>query len=319
MTILLTGARGQLGSDIVQLARHLQLPLIGFDRQQMDISRREQLTPLFDQIRPSLVINAAAYTAVDRAEQEPALAYAVNGEGAGHLAELCREQSIPLLHVSTDYVFSGSKGSPYTEGDPPAPINTYGRSKLDGEERIRHILSRHIILRTSWVFGSQGRNFVKTVLRLSREGKPLRIVSDQLGAPTASRRLAECLLYMAASYLRNGDLPWGSYHFSGRPYVSWHGFAEEIVRQASQLGLIPAASVIPIPTEELQLPAKRPTDSRLSGLRVPAWPHQSPPDWREDLTNLLMLLAQSDASLPSSITYTSPGDRQHHPGKRTAF
>lgn len=274
----------------MELATYRGLPILGFDRDQLDITKPDEVERLLAQTAPRLVINAAAYTAVDRAEREPERAHAVNADGPGHLARLCRERGIPLLHVSTDYVFDGRKGAPYTPADTPRPINVYGESKLAGENLIRNILPSHIILRTSWVFGRHSANFVKTVLRLVAEGNPLRIVNDQRGAPTSSLRLADCLLDMADRYLQGAELPWGTHHFTGSPYATWYEFAQQIIQHAVALNIIKPVTVAAITTDELQLAAARPADTRLAGQILA----NSQPDWRQDVYQLLTVLSQTD-------------------------
>ncbi|MBA2319867.1 MAG: dTDP-4-dehydrorhamnose reductase, partial [Deltaproteobacteria bacterium] len=224
-----------------------------------------------DQLRPTVVINAAAYTAVDRAESEPALAYGVNAPAA--LVGWCAERNARLIHVSTDYIFDGTKDAPYVEDDPPAPLGVYGASKLAGERMIRASGVRHVIVRTSWVVGRHGSNFVKTIARLAGERDVLRVVADQRGRPTPARRLAEALLGLA-------DHPAeGTFHFAGDPPVSWWDVARYVAP--------PGVDVVPITTAEYPTPAKRPANSVLDCSRWLAEVGIPLPDWREGVREIL--------------------------------
>jgi dTDP-4-dehydrorhamnose reductase len=229
-------------------------------------------------LAPDLVINAAAYTAVDKAESEQDLAFAINRDGPANLASVCDAARIPLLHLSTDYIFDGQKRTAYIETDAPAPLSIYGASKLAGEVAVRERLERHIILRTAWVFSTHGTNFVKTILRLSAERPELRVVDDQFGGPTPAGAIADALLVIAA-VLRQGATAWGTYHYSGAPVTSWCRFARAIIDTASrQRGrTIP---VVPIATADYPTAARRPANSALDcariassfGLVQPEWP-----------------------------------------------
>ncbi|MEX1033613.1 MAG: dTDP-4-dehydrorhamnose reductase [Cellvibrionaceae bacterium] len=283
MSILLIGANGQVGWEVASQAGGQGIPLTGLAREQLDITNRAAVAEAVDNLRPSIIINAAAYTAVDKAEREPEQAFAVNRDAACHLVAACNKHNIPLVHISTDYVFDGNKASPYDEGDQANPLNVYGQSKLAGEQVIRDALARHLIIRTSWVFGSHGQNFVKTVLRLAKKGGPLRIVDDQSGAPTSASSIARCILDLAKNYNEHGDLPWGTYHFSCSRLATWFGFAREIVALASAIGLIEPVDIHPIATAEFPTPAKRPMDTRLAttrSLQILGCPAR---DWRLDL------------------------------------
>ena len=211
----------------------------------------------------SLVINAAAYTAVDKAESEEDIAYAVNKDGPAYLASACKEAGIPLIHVSTDYVFDGSKKGPYLESDPVSPLGVYGRSKAAGEEEIRSRLQKHIILRTAWLYGIHGSNFVKTMLRLGKERQSLRVVSDQYGCPTYASDLAEAILAISENHLEGRKIVWGTYHFCGGGFTTWHAFAEEIFRIACRYQSFNVKEIVPIGTSEYPTAAKRPHNSVL--------------------------------------------------------
>jgi len=277
MRILLLGAGGQLGRETVALAAAKGLDLIGLDHTALDICDPAAVARVLEAQRPDVVVNAAAYTAVDKAEAEPELAARINAFAPAHIAERCERYRTPLIHVSTDYVFDGTKPTPYVEQDPVAPLGVYGRTKAAGEAAIRSAAERHLIVRTSWVYGAHGHNFLKTVLRLARERDRLTIVGDQHGCPTATRDLAEALL-TAAEAAATGDARWGTYHFAGDGATTWHGFAAEIVRLAGpHLGRTP--QVVPITTADYPTPAQRPANSELAsdlfhrtfGLRAAPW------------------------------------------------
>lgn len=295
MTILLTGANGQVGWEVVRQARERGIALAGLTRKELDVTDSSAIEEIMGTLAPRVVINAAAYTAVDRAEAEPDAAFAVNARAPGLLAAACRRRSIPLIHLSTDYVFDGTKGAPYEEDDPVNPLGVYGKSKAAGEEAVRDALEQHLIFRTSWVFGSHGANFVKTVLRLARQSGPLRIVDDQQGAPTSAQSIADCLLTLVERYRTEGSLPWGSYHFSGAPSTSWHGFAVEILRQGRELGMVEGnPEVRPITTAEFPTPAPRPMDARLNGSRARELLGCPPGDWESDLGQVLRRIAAAE-------------------------
>ncbi|MGF6242090.1 dTDP-4-dehydrorhamnose reductase [Paraburkholderia sp. GAS38] len=263
MTILVTGAGGQVGRELVMRAG--QRALVGLDRSQLDITDAGALAAALSAHRVRLVINAAAWTAVDRAESEPDAAWRVNCDGPAALAAACAAAAIPLLHISTDYVFDGRSARPYDETSAVVPLGVYGRSKWAGEQAIRETLpKRHVILRVAWVFGAHGGNFVRTMLRLGREREALSVVADQYGAPTHAGAIAAALLSIADRYGAQATLPWGTYHLSGTPVTTWHGFAESIFAEACAAGLLARAPLVhPIPTEAYPLPAARPAHSAL--------------------------------------------------------
>lgn len=277
MDLLICGAGGQLGRELAQRAGAQATAL---DRTALDITDRAAVQATLQRLRPRVVINAAAHTAVDKAESEPGKALAINRDGAAHLAEACADVNAALLHVSTDYVFDGSKATPYDEEDTPAPQGTYGRSKWQGEQAVRAACPRHLILRVSWLFGAHGGNFVKTMLRLARERPELRVVADQHGGPTPAAAFAADLLQLARRIAGGEELPWGTYHYAGQPAVSWHGFASAIVEEAAAQGLIAVRPPVrPITTADYPTPARRPANSRFDtrrcetrlGLRMPLW------------------------------------------------
>jgi dTDP-4-dehydrorhamnose reductase len=231
-----------------------------------------------------LVVNCAAYTAVDRAESEPELALAVNRDGPANLAAACGKAHIPLVHISTDYVFDGSKQGPYRETDPVLPLGVYGRSKAEGDTEVRSRLREHIILRTSWVYGVHGNNFVKTMLRLGQERRVLRVVNDQQGCPTNAADLAEVILAIAGRCDRN---PWGTYHYSGKGVTTWHGLAEAIFAEAQKYTSLLVERVEPIPSAQYPTPAKRPANSVLDCSLFTSTFGIEPRPWRESLADVI--------------------------------
>jgi dTDP-4-dehydrorhamnose reductase len=259
MSALVFGADGQIGRELISLASSRGLDFRGLARADADITDGTAVKRVFERFRPSLVVNCAAYTAVDRAESEPAIANAVNADGAGNIANNCASVHIPLVHISTDYVFDGSKQGRYIETDVPAPLNVYGASKLKGEIRIRETLRNHIILRTSWIYSLHGNNFLKTMLRLAMEQDELRIVRDQFGSPTSAADAAAAILAAVGRWPAQDT---GVYHFAGSGRASWYEFACSIVeRQRAYTGRSP--KVIAISTDEYPAKARRPMNSAL--------------------------------------------------------
>jgi dTDP-4-dehydrorhamnose reductase len=279
MKLLITGGEGQLGTELTAQAASHGMEVLAPTLAQMDLTRPDQLDRLWDEFRPALVINAAAYTAVDRAESEPELAFAVNAEAPARMARRCASEAIPLIHLSTDYVFDGRKGSPYVEEDPVAPLGVYGRSKAEGEAAVRRGCARHLIVRTAWLYSAHGANFVKTVMRLATERDELGIVDDQLGSPTCAADLAAALLHMAARMAAGDDIRWGTYHCCGSGVTSWHGLARHVLETMQSRGRIAAFRLRAITTAEYPTPARRPPYSVLDcrrveavfGIRRPPW------------------------------------------------
>ncbi len=289
MKLLITGAKGQVGSELVKDAQARGYEVFDFGSRELDITNFEQLMQKVEQIHPDVIINAAAYTAVDKAEQESEQAYAVNALGSENLAKACKQMAIPLLHISTDYVFDGEKDTPYTEMDQPNPTGVYGVSKLQGDQAIEAIWPRHIILRVSWVFGEQGNNFVKTMLRLAEQRDELSIVNDQFGAPTSARAISQSLQsILEADNFNQPEFPWGTYHLQSEPGVTWFEFAREIFQQAEKLGLInKAMKLTPIPSSEFPTPVKRPANSKLDGIKLQQNFGLKPVQWQDDLQQML--------------------------------
>jgi len=288
--ILLTGAAGQLGHDLQTLLATVG-EVISLSRDGLDLAQPEQVRDLIRAIQPGAIVNAAAYTAVDKAESEVELANIINGTTPTAMAEVAQELGIPLIHVSTDYVFDGQKNTPYLEDDTPNPIGAYGKSKLLGEEGVRQACDRHIILRTAWVYGTSGKgNFVKTMLRLGKEREELRVVVDQVGAPTWTEDLARAIAQLLSGLLNDTIAP-GTYHYTNSGATSWYDFAVAIFEEAEALG-IPLAiqQVVPITTTEYPTPAKRPAYSVLSGKKVSVALDSIPPHWRSALRLMLKKL-----------------------------
>lgn len=287
MRVLITGARGQVGHELMRLAPQ-GLEVLGLDSQTLDITEPAQVACRVAELAPGAIINAAAYTAVDRAESDVQRACAVNRDGVARLAEAAERLAIPLLHISTDYVFAGNGNTPYREEDPTAPAGVYGASKLAGEQALAERCSRGLILRTSWVFGTHGNNFVKTMLRLAGERDELAVVADQHGGPTPAASIAGALWLLVERYLEQGSLRWGTYHFSGAPTCNWHEFAEEVFRQALALELIERAPrVRAITSAEYPTPARRPLWSVLDCSKLEQQFGIAQPDWRVGLHQML--------------------------------
>jgi dTDP-4-dehydrorhamnose reductase len=261
LKILLLGRNGQVGWELERALAPLG-EVKAFDRAGLDLADAPRLAAAVRTLQPEVIVNAAAYTAVDKAESERDAAFAVNATGPRVLAEEAKRIGALLVHYSTDYVFDGAKGSPYVEDDTPNPINVYGASKLAGEEAIRKTGCRHLILRTSWVYGPRGKNFMLTMLRLARERPELRVVDDQIGAPTSSLEIARATAAMLARAMQPPELT-GLYHLAASGETSWCGFTRAIFAQARI-----ATPVQPIPTEEYPTPARRPKNSRLDCSRL---------------------------------------------------
>ena len=264
MKILLTGKHGQVGYELERTLQGLG-QIIAPDRRQMDLSDLDQVRAFIRATEPDLIINPAAYTAVDLAESEPELAFRINAEAPGVMAEEAASKGIPLIHFSTDYVFDGSQAGAYLETDQPKPVSVYGKTKLAGEQAIAASNCAHLILRTSWVYGMRGKNFLLTMLRLARERDSLRVVADQIGAPTWCRTLAEISAHVVAQGLHGQEDWWrersGIYHTVAQGKTSWHGFTEAIIREAR---LEKSCVVNPISTADYPTPARRPANSELS-------------------------------------------------------
>jgi len=292
--VLVTGAAGQLGSALVRRASAGGTAVIGFTSKQLDISDRSGISKTLRHEMPDVLVNAAAYTAVDRAESEPDQAYRVNAEGPGILAQAAAEAGVPLIHISTDYVFDGEKKGAYTESDLVNPLGVYGRSKLEGELAVRSRLDRHIILRTSWVFGLEGSNFPKTMLKLFSCRPQVSVVADQTGCPTFADDIANAVLCLIAR-LPAGELPWGTFNYAGFPACSWYDLACLVLRCAREGGLYNgvATEVVPIPAAAYPTPAARPRNSVLDCSKfVQTFPEIGLSDWESGIKLLISKIDQ---------------------------
>jgi dTDP-4-dehydrorhamnose reductase len=263
MRILLTGANGQVGWELSNRGGQWGLEILALDRSDLDITNPVSVRREVNRSGVFLVVNAAGYTAVDKAESEPELAFAVNRDGPAYLASACGKAGIPLVHISTDFIFDGQKQDPYLETDQVSPLSVYGKSKAAGEVAVRELLSEHVIIRTSWVYGVHGHNFVKTILRLGREREVVQVVDDQYGCPTYAADLAETILRVAAHVLEGRQIHWGTYHYCGKGVTTWHGFAEAVFALANQYTSLKVKTIEPISTAEYPTPAKRPANSVL--------------------------------------------------------
>lgn len=286
--ILLTGAGGQVAWEIEQRATGAGLDVRALSRTELDITDSKAVHSTVAAVAPRVVINAAAYTAVDKAEGDKDRAFDVNRDGPGHLAAVCAAREITLIHLSTDYVFDGKSKHPYVEEDFTAPLGIYGESKLAGEAAVRAFLDRHIILRTAWVYGVHGNNFVKTMLRLGRERDVLRVVNDQRGSPTFAGDIADALLMIARRVISEAlpEEAYGTFHYTGGGAVTWHGFAEQIFDLAAQnIGRRPKVEAIT--TAEYPTPAKRPANSVLDCGKIGRTYGIMQRPWEESLKEML--------------------------------
>ncbi|NCS09937.1 MAG: dTDP-4-dehydrorhamnose reductase [Microcystis aeruginosa G13-09] len=282
--VLLIGAKGQVGQEL-----QLTLPQLGevisISREELDLTNSEKIGQLIREIHPDYLVNAAAYTAVDKAETEPELAYSINATAPKIMAESAEKIQAKFLHISTDYVFDGRKNTPYLETDLTNPLGVYGQSKLRGEEEIKTVNSQAIILRTAWVYGSYGKsNFVKTMLRLGKEREELKVVVDQVGSPTWAKDIAAAITHL----LINADNPAGIYNFTNSGVASWFDLTKAIFEEAKISGIpLKIQRVIPITTAEYPTPAARPAYSVLSGQKISQQLGYIPPYWRDSLKAML--------------------------------
>lgn len=282
--LLVFGATGQVARELARLAPDARF----LDRSVADLSDPEACRSAVLNSGARRIINAAAYTAVDKAESEPELAHAINATAPGVIAEAARETGARFVHISTDYVFDGSGDRPWQPYDPPRPLGIYGSTKLAGERAVSAAGGRHAILRTSWVFSAHGQNFVKTMLRLSETRDALNVVDDQVGGPTSAASIARAVLTISER-LSEATAPSGTYHFSGAPDVSWAGFARAIFEAAGR-----EVAVTPIPSRDYPTPAPRPLNSRLDCTSTEQNFGIPRPDWREDLNHILHELGARD-------------------------
>lgn len=264
MVVLVTGAGGQLGQSLQFVAANYPAIQFAFcDSSTLDITNLNNVKQIFKQFKPTFCINAAAYTAVDKAESEPEKAHLINVVGAKNLAEVCKEFDTVLLHISTDFVFDGTKNTPYTEADVPNPTGIYGQTKLEGEIAIQENWQKHFIIRTSWVYSQFGNNFMKTMLRLAKERDKLSVVNDQIGTPTNAVDLAEVLIKMITEHSKLNTEHYGIYNFSNEGQCSWYDFAKKIF-EFNNIKI----NLEPIPTTSFPTPAKRPAYSVLDKKKI---------------------------------------------------
>ena len=313
LRMVLLGAQGQLGHALAQTLS-VWGEVLAFGRQQADLAQTDALRALLDQHQPQLIVNAAAYTAVDKAEQEPDLAHAINAQAPGVLAQWAAAHGAVLVHYSTDYVFDGRSEQPHTETDVPAPLSVYGHSKWAGERAVQAAGGRHLIFRTSWVVGAHGGNFLKTMLRLGAERDSLRVVADQHGAPTSTDLIAHTTVQvlqqmrapaLAANSRGEGSQPpsapwvpaddprWGLYHLAAAGETTWHAYACHVIERAAALGWPMRASanrIQAIDTAQYPLPAPRPANSRLNTQRLQNRFGVALPDWRVGVDAVLASL-----------------------------
>jgi len=292
MRILLTGDSGQLGTEL----EHMLAPLgevLTPGHADFDLAQPHSLAAKLDQLAPQLIVNAAAYTAVDKAEVEPELAHTINATAPGVLARWAATLRVPMVHYSTDYVFGGEQSRPYLETDPAGPLNVYGESKLAGEQIVLAANSQALVLRTSWVFGASGGNFLKTMLNLAIYRDELKVVGDQIGAPTSTLLIARVTRYLLEQLLSKESSAWGLYHLAAAGETSWHGYAQELVRQARALGwLLKAApdNVFPIASSDWPSAARRPANSRLDCSLIESTFNLALPRWQDGLAEVLAQL-----------------------------
>jgi len=281
--ILVTGAAGQVGSELLKMSP-TGFDVLGYNSSELDITNSEQVKEIIAEQSPALIINAAAYTAVDKAENDAERAYLVNEAGIQNLACAALMLNIPVFHISTDYVFDGMSCVPYKETDVVDPKSVYGASKLAGERVLANIGISYIVLRTSWVFGAEGNNFVKTMLRLGKERESLGVVADQYGCPTSAKSIAKLIWDLTIRYFRFGSLDWGVYNFNNRSPCSWYDFATEIFHQAKVLGLVDLGLIVkPINTSDYPTKAKRPMYSVLDTEKIRKYYGIDIPRWKDEL------------------------------------
>ncbi|MBY7976045.1 dTDP-4-dehydrorhamnose reductase [Vibrio fluvialis] len=286
MRVLITGCNGQVGHCLTERLKS-KAEIRALDYEGLDITDRKSVSKIVADFKPDYIINAAAHTAVDRAEQEVELSYAINRDGPSYLAQAAKQCGAVILHISTDYVFDGTGDKPYEETDNTSPQGVYGQTKLAGELAVAQSCEKHLILRTAWVFGEHGNNFVKTMLRLAQTRDEINIVSDQFGGPTYAGDIADALIAMV-DYIEQGQQPaWGVYHFAGMPYASWYEFATKIFQLAERKGVLAKQpKIASIPTSAYPTPAKRPANSRLDCSKIANQFGIQSSDWVAALDNI---------------------------------
>jgi len=298
LRLVVTGREGQVTRALQALAGP-DLDVIALGREQFDLAAEGDATAVFAAAKPDVIVNAGAYTAVDKAESERDLAYAINGRGAGRVAQAAAALNIPVIQISTDYVFDGAGETPWLESAPTGPVGVYGASKLAGEEAVRAATPNHAILRTCWVYAPWGANFVKTMLRLAETRPELRVVADQNGAPTSALDIAEGVVAVARNLAARPDANLrGVFHLAAQGVTNWADFAREIFAQSLARGG-PSASVVSIPSSDYPTPAARPLNSRLSTDKLAQAHGVRLPDWRDSLARVMDQLVGAKATPPA--------------------
>jgi len=300
MKIIVTGKNGQVGHELMRSLAPLG-EVVGVDVDECDLTKPAAIERLLAHVKPDLIVNPAAYTTVDKAESEANLAHAVNAAAPEVLAKYAAAKNIPIIHYSTDYVFDGTKDGLYVETDKPNPKSVYGKTKRLGEAAVRNNAPKHVILRTSWVFGSHGVNFLKTMLKLAQERDKLSVVADQVGSPTSAAMLAEATAVIAKQLFEPGATrKYGTYHLVADGETSWHGYAQWVVTKANELGLktkIVADAIRPITTKEYPMPAPRPANSRLDTSKVMSVFGLNLPSWRNEVAQVVETLINKDGTV----------------------
>lgn len=289
MKVLLLGGTGQVGSEIRDICHREGITCIAPSSAEMDITNKTSVDTVIEKnILLDFIINASAYTAVDKAEDDVELAYKINRDGPRYLAEACSCHTIPLIHISTDYVFDGRASTPYKEDDPTAALGVYGQSKLEGEQAIRSSITEHIILRTAWVYGANGNNFVKTMLKLGRQHPELKVVNDQMGCPTAAADIAQTVIAMIQQLATQTKERWGTYHYCSANSTHWADFAKAIFEQAKTIDAnYPCVSVLPISSNEYPSKAARPGYSVLDCSKIEHSFAVTSPIWQKSLKHVI--------------------------------
>ena len=286
--ILVTGAAGQVGSALARLAATQPVRLIALRREQLDLSDPARIQAVCDDLDPAIVVNAAAYTAVDKAEEQSELAFAANSDGPGRLAQWCSKRQRPLVHLSSDYVFSGSSTTPFKEDDPIAPLNVYGRSKALGERNIRESGAPYVIIRTAWVYAADGKNFVRTMLELGRERDEVRVVNDQWGSPTYADDIAQAICVIIRRLLSDAPVS-GTFHYAGSGKTTWYHFADFIFDHAERHGQR-RPKLTPISTGDFPTPARRPAYSVLDTSLYRSTFGEAPAPWQYSAARALEMI-----------------------------
>jgi len=293
VSILITGAGGQVGTELLRAFRERGRTVTALTRQELDITDRNAVAATVRRIVPALIVNAAAYTSVDKAEDEPEVAFRINAEGAGILAEAGHAAGAGVVQFSTDYVFDGAGSAPYAEDAPTNPLNVYGASKLAGEERVRSAAARHIVVRTSWVFAAHGKNFVRSIIGAMVRGRPLDVVDDQRGCPTPAAELADAIADFAPRVLDAAFRGWGTYHVCGFPPTTWFEFAQEIRRALPEPSPFPVPAIRAVSTADRPSRALRPPFSVLNTSAAERVLGLRPFDWRVALRDVVAALLAS--------------------------